>query len=90
MHLDAEYDGTTYHGDKIGDKERPENLGLVQNTLQHEADSTDKHHHKTWQRYSVGISRANRSDSLWQITKDEADARHPSTDFINNTLFHSH
>lgn len=82
VHLDAEDDDAAHGGDEVGNQQRPENLGLVEQSLQHEAETAHGHHQESWQRDTVGVACPNGLNGLWKVTQNQADAGYPSADFI--------
>ena len=82
VNLDAEDGDAAYRGDKVGDKDRPQNVGLVQQPLQHEGDTAYTHHHEGGQGYIVGLAGAYGANGLWQVAEYHADACHVSTYII--------
>ncbi len=44
IHLDGKHDKTTCARHQIGEKQRPDDVGLVKQTLQHESNAANTHH----------------------------------------------
>ena len=88
INLDAENDATARRRHQIRQEQRPKHIGLVQNALQHKTQAADRHHQKRRQGDVVRLARANCLHRLRQIAQNHSDARHPSTHFVKQSLFH--
>ena len=89
VHLYHEHNETTAGRDKIGQKESPENIWLMEEPLQHKAESSYSHHQERGKGYTIGIACPNGFDSLRQIAQNHRDTCQPAANLKNNTLFHN-
>ena len=88
IHFDTEDDEAANRGDEVCNQQSPQNLGLVQQALHHEAETADGHHQEAWQRDAVGVACPNGLNGLRQVAQHQANTGNPSADLINYTLFH--
>jgi len=86
--LDSEDDARAGRGDEVREEQRPDDLRLVQQPLQHKAEGADGHHQECRQRDAVRLTCTNRMNSLWEIPQNHADAGCPATHLVKNRLFH--
>ena len=87
--LNAKDDEAARSSDEVGDEQRPQHIGFVQQALQHEAHTADTHHQEGGQGDAVGLACANGMDGLGQIAQNHRDAGYPAANLIERSLFHS-
>ena len=73
VHLDAEDDATAGGRHQIREKQCPQNVGFVEQSLQHKGKASNGHHEEGWQSYAVCIACSNSGIGLGQIAHYHAD-----------------
>ena len=88
VHLDDEHDAAACGGDEVGDEQRPDDLGLVEQALEHEAETADGHHQEGGQGYALGVARADGLNGLGQIAQHHGDAGNEAANLVERILLH--
>ena len=86
--FDGEDDDATNRCDEVRKHQRPDDVGLVNEPLNHESDAANSHHQEGWKRDSISVSSANGLIRLRQVTQNQSYACHNSANVEKNTLFH--
>ena len=86
--FDAENYAAATRGNEVCEKQRPDDVWLVQEALKHEGKASDGHHQEGRKCDTVGVTSANRLYCLRQISQNHADACHYSANAKNRVLFH--
>ena len=88
VYLDTEDDAAARRGNEIGEEESPQNIGLVQQSLQHKCKSAHCHHQEGRQSDAISIARTDGLDSLRQVTQYHSNAGHPPANQESHALLH--
>ncbi len=86
--FDAEDDAAAGRGDEVGQEERPDDVGLVDEPLYHEGEAANCHHQEGGKGNAVGVARANGLYGLGQITQHHAYAGYDAANVEDKVVGH--